>query len=348
MAEVFLKFIINESKTLIEAIEQMTVIDTRLLIAVDAKQRFKSMLSMGDVQRGLMKGKSLNDSIQSILRNETIYARKGEEKSAYKAIAKEKGIVYIPVVDDTFRLDDIWFFSNILSKTHLSNCDLVIMAGGKGTRLQPLTNFIPKVLLPYKTHTILDEIIHKYESEGVSNVKIITNYMSDKVDQHVLSHEYNSEVTTFKEEEYLGTASSLTMIEEVVSDTIILSNCDVLLKSDLSEAIKNHRESNAVLTVVAFILSNKLSYGTLTVDSSGNVNGIHEKPTQVNFINSGIYLINKSCLKKIPSGTFYHMTDLISDLYKSGESVKIHAIGKDDWMDFGTWNNYLKNLPIND
>lgn len=348
MVEDFLRFLIKESKTLIEAIEQMTIIDTRLLIAVDSSQRFKSMLSMGDVQRGLMKGKSLNDPVQSILRNETIYARKGEEKSAYKTIAEEKGIVYIPVVDDSFRIDDIWFFSNFSSQTHLSNCDLVIMAGGKGTRLQPLTNFIPKVLLPYKTHTILDEIIHKYEGEGVSSVKIITNYMSDKVVQHVLSNEYNSEVTTFKEEEYLGTASGLTMIEEEVSDTFILSNCDVLLKSDLSEAIKNHRESNAALTVVAFILSNKLSYGTLTVDSNGNVNGIHEKPTQVNFINSGIYLINKACLKKIPSGTFYHMTDLISDLYTSGEVVKIHAIGKEDWMDFGTWNNYLKNLPIND
>lgn len=268
MAEDYLKFIINESKTLIEAIEQMTVIDTRLLIAVDASQSFKSMLSMGDVQRGLMKGKSLNDSVQSILRKETIYARKGEQKSAYEAIAKEKGIIYIPVVDDAFRIDDIWFFSYFSSKTHLSNCDLVIMAGGKGTRLQPLTNFIPKVLLPYKSHTLLDEIIHKYESEGVSSVKIITNYMSDKVDQHVLSNEYNSKVTTFKEEEFLGTASSLTLIEEEVSDTIILSNCDVLLKSDLSEAIKNHRESDAVLTVVAFILSNKLSYGTLTVDAN--------------------------------------------------------------------------------
>ena len=216
------------------------------------------------------------------------------------------------------------------------------MAGGKGKRLKPFTDYIPKPLVPLSETTILENIYNFFSKSGFNNFYIIVNYMHKYIKKFLIEKKMKN-IKFIHEKKPLGTASSLSYFSNKFFDNIILTNCDVVFNFNIKKALKIHLKNTAKLTVVSVKKKIPLSYGILEVKNK-NIAGIIEKPRLLRFVNSGLYFINKQSLSLIPKGKKYHMTNLIKDTLKQNrKAVKNFAISEKNWLDFGKWENFLKN-----
>jgi NDP-sugar pyrophosphorylase family protein len=225
------------------------------------------------------------------------------------------------------------------------NLPVVIMAGGLGTRLKPLTNILPKPLLPYGNSTILESIIQRFAKYGCRDFFLSVNYKADLIQYYFDSLEVkNYNLTLFGEPIPLGTAGSLSLLKDTLTSTFIVSNCDSIIDEDYSEIIKCHKSQNNELTIVASLKQFTIPYGTLESGDNGELISLQEKPELTFLINSGLYVLEPHLLDEIPENTFFHMTHLIEKVKTGGGKVGVFPISEKSWTDIGGWHLYSKFL----
>jgi NDP-sugar pyrophosphorylase family protein len=247
---------------------------------------------------------------------------------------------------------DVVLFDEVIDRKDSTNrfaagridIPVVIMAGGKGTRMAPFTQVLPKPLIPVGEKTILEIIIEGFERFQVSQFYFTVNYRGAMIKAYFDSIETKTDITYLWEKEFCGTAGSLELLPKDIANTFVVSNCDIIVKADYAEVLKFHRDSQAELTVIASIQHHVIPYGVVEYVEHGVVSGIKEKPEFSFSVNTGVYVVNKSCLELIPHGREFHMTHMMEALIANGRKVVTYLVNEKDYIDIGQWAEYNKAL----
>ena len=338
------------SATIIEALKQMDTEKVKSLF-VFTEDKFEGLLTIGDIQRAILKGIDLSSTVSSILSKDKIYASVGETIESIKIKMSRLRAECMPVVDEDGNLVDVYFWKDLLgdlTQKNVPNISLpvVIMAGGKGTRLAPLTNVYPKPLIPIGEKTIVETIMDKFVAHGCHDFYMSVNYKADTIKNYFdFINNPNYNIHYFQEDKPLGTAGSLRLLKDKINSTFFVSNCDILIEEDYSEILDYHRNNNNELTVVAAVKTFSIPYGTITTGENGILESIEEKPTLSFKINTGLYILDPSLIDEIPD-EFYHITHLMEKLKSEGRRVGVYPISQNDWKDMGEWNEYLKMIKV--
>lgn len=333
--------------SILAALKQMDATHRKLLI-VTKDWQYHNLLSIGDIQRAILKGVDLNSTVEGILRTETNVASVHQSRAEVEQYVREHKTEFMPIIDDKRQLIDVVFWDDLFH-TRLGrhtadfNLPVVIMAGGKGTRLRPLTNVLPKPLIPIGEQTMMEDIMDRFVECGCKNFYVSVNYMANFIRHYFdnfSKHDYHIEY--FQEDKPLGTAGSLHLLKGKINDTFFVSNCDSVLDEDYGEILQYHRENKNEITVVSVMKSVYIPYGTLVTGENGLLESLQEKPELTFQINTGMYVLEPQLLKEIPSDRIYHITFLIDKLIKAGRRVGAYPINEGSWTDIGNWEEYLK------
>lgn len=344
---------IDASASISSALKKMDAIGRKLLIVTD-KELFYSMLSIGDIQRAIIKGGNLNDPISEILREEVRVASPKDDFEAVKRRMLVKRNEYMPIVNEHGHIENVLFWQDLFAD-HVSpvkkklQLPVLIMAGGIGSRLRPLTNVFPKALIPVGEKSIIEQIIDSFIEYDCSDYYVSVNhkaemikfYLKDGADQGI-------RISYLEEDDFWGTAGSIRLLEPYVDSTFFVSNCDILVDQDYADIFEFHRASSNEITIVGAMMSQKLPYGVLHTDNSGMLVRLEEKPELFYKINTGLYILEPSVFADIPSGEVYQITDLILKLIGQKRRVGIFPVSENSWTDMGNWNEFLKQTKVLD
>lgn len=338
---------IEKTEPIIRAMKQMDEVHVKLLLVLDYGH-FCSLLSIGDIQRAIISNKPLETPIEDILRSTVKVAHASESKESIVAYMKERRNDFMPIIDDEKNVVDVVFWDDIslLHTTRIKHpftLPVVIMAGGQGTRLRPLTNVLPKPLIPIGEQTMVEDIMDRFVECGCEKFYMSVNYKASFIKQYfdgLSSKQYN--ITFFQEDKPLGTAGSLHLLKDRINSTFFVSNCDIIIEEDYSEILDYHKHNNNEITVVAALKEFSIPYGTLETGEGGQLIGLTEKPNLTYKINTGMYILEPHLIREIPSDRLYHITFLIEKLMNEGRKVGVFPISEGAWTDIGNWNEYLK------
>lgn len=339
---------VESSFTLKAVFEKMDAGDVRLLCVVKG-EGYVGIVSAGDIQRAIIANKSLETPVGEILRKNVRVANVNDSFESIRSMMLEFRTEFMPVLDGDGKLVDVYFWDEIFETNvpDYQKIDLpvVIMAGGKGTRLKPFSNILPKPLFPLGEKTILEVILDKFQNAGCSRFLLSVNYKADFIRSYFEQLENcPHKLEYFIENKPLGTAGSLNLIEDRIKETFFVSNCDIVINEDYSEILDYHRKHQNEITIVAALKHIKVPYGTLETAEEGRLIDLKEKPELTYLINSGLYLLEPQLLSEIPKDTFFHITDLIESVRAREGRVGVFPVSEKSWYDIGEWKEYNRTM----
>lgn len=339
---------VEEKITVIEGIKRLDAGGEKVLL-VTCRGKLAGIITDGDVRRWILKNGRMDAEISEMMHRNPRTVREGEKEKA-KKIMQEYLIEAVPVVNDTFIPIDIVFWKDLIKnkrrKYDQIDVPVVIMAGGKGTRLYPYTSVLPKPLIPIGDITILERIIRSFLKNGCRNFWLTLNYKRNLIKAYLDEKEKNYHVEYIEEEDYWGTCGSLRLLEGKIDSTFFVSNCDVLLDIDYSELLRFHRERQNEITIVTALKYMQVPYGVIDLDDSGFVKQIIEKPELNYSVNTGIYVIEPHVISDIPQGKVFHMTELLTDLIKGNRKVGAFPVTDQAWKDMGEIKQMQEMIDI--
>ena len=340
---------IAKTKPVIAALKQMDATKVKLLLVLDG-EKFCSLLSIGDIQRAIIANVPLESPVEHILRERVNVAKVGDSRERIIARMKERRNDFMPIVDDDNNIVDVIFWEDISTYKEARikspfTLPIVIMAGGQGSRLRPLTNVLPKPLIPIGEQTMMEDIMDRFVDCGCHDFYISVNYKADFIRRYfdnLDKPQYHVEY--FQEDKPLGTAGSLHLLKDRINSTFFVSNCDIIIDEDYSEILDFHRQNKNEITVVAALKNYSIPYGTLETGEAGMLTELTEKPNLTFKINTGMYILEPHLIKEIPSDRLYHITFLIEKLINDGRKVGVFPISEGSWTDIGNWDEYMKYI----
>lgn len=334
--ELLRKHSIRPDATIREAMRKINGLsgDSMTLFAVDGAGNILGTVTDGDIRRVLIEGGQLEDKVESVVNRRFLYAKSYEELSTKMAQGRKRHIELLPVIIDgkvkeliDLRVTRAWL-----------PVEAVLMAGGRGERLRPLTDTTPKPLLPVAGKPIIDYNVEELEAYGVKKIFVTVNYMADKIREHFAAREGRAKVECVGEPRRLGTFGSLSLVEGLAADDIIVMNSDLLSKIDFEGMYLHHRRSGADFTVAAVPYSVSVPFAIMRSEGQW-VSELEEKPTYNYFANGGVYIMKRELLARIPKGEYLDAPDFILNLISEGRKVgSFHIDGT--WVDIGSPDDY--------
>jgi dTDP-glucose pyrophosphorylase len=339
---------IKPDETLLEALKQMDAIDKKLLIVVK-NDTFVSLLSVGDIQRAIIQNKPLETKITDILRGNIKVLNSGDSLDTARKMMLEYRMELCPVVNENNIIEEVYFWEDLFldkkpQPARQFNLPVVIMAGGIGTRLKPLTNVFPKPLIPVGEKTIIEEIFERFSNHGCNTFYVSVNYKADLIEYYLRNQKLPYNIQFFEEEKPMGTAGSLSLLKDQINKTFFVSNCDILVEQDYSEILDYHYSNKNEITIVAALKHYPITYGIVETGEKGHLIKLVEKPDLTFKINSGVYILEPHLLAEIPNNQLYHITTLIEKLLERKGNVGVFPVSEKSWKDMGTWNELKQNL----
>ena len=332
--------IINKEISLLEALSQINELapEPLVLFVIDDAERMVGTLTDGDSRRALIAGASVNDKVEKIMHRNFNYM-KVEEIENVSEIKRQRELKMrlVPILDKEKHIIDIINLEK--NKTRLP-IDAVLMAGGKGERLRPLTEKTPKPLLNVGDKAIIDHNIDRLIMYGIKHINVTVNYLAEQLEEHFTEPRGEVQVQTVREPQFLGTIGSIRYVKELHNDTVLVMNSDLFTNINYEDFYLHFKENDADMSVAAVPYTVSVPYGIFDLDGR-EIHGLIEKPTYNYYANAGIYLIKKSALSIIPEDTFFNATDLIEKLITVGKKV-IRFPLNGTWIDIGNPQEYQK------
>lgn len=342
---------INQDCNIRNSVKQMDLGGIGFIAIVDNNENIIGVITDGDFRRAILSGISLEENILKIVNKNFKYVIEGTPEEKIFEIFQNSQITQLPVLKDK-KIVNILFKKDYQAKYNQSNypklhVPVVIMAGGKGTRLAPFTDILPKPLIPIGNKTIIETIIDEYSNYGINDFYISVNYKAKLIKAFFEEEEEKKYNIIFINETIpLGTAGALRLIEKEISDEFFVSNCDIIIKDNYANIYDFHKKGQFDITLVASMQHHIIPYGVCKLDGLGVLTEIIEKPEYDFLVNTGMYILNKKVLSFIPKDTFYHITHLIEDVKKSGGKIGVYPVSEKSWIDIGQWEEYNKALNI--
>lgn len=337
-------FLIETGSTIKKAMNLMDKNARRIIFIVDDGLLIGS-LTDGDVRRWILKDKSIEENVEHAMNKDPKYIYKSEINNAQKLMEKLL-IDAVPVVDEGGKIKEIIFKSDgkIYSKIDIP---VVIMAGGKGTRLYPYTKILPKPLIPIGDTPIIERIINKFNEFGCSEFYLTLNYKKNMIKSYFEEVSPGYTVNYVEEPKPLGTGGSLSLMKHNLKEPFFVSNCDILIDCDYTDIVDFHKNNENDITIVASLKHITIPYGVLKINKKGLLEDTVEKPELTYLINTGMYLLEPRTLELIPDDEFFDLPSLFNRCKEVGYKVGIYPVSQNAWMDMGQieeMNEMIKRL----
>lgn len=325
--------IINKDITLLEALSYINAAapDPLVLFVLDEEKRMVGTLTDGDSRRALIAGASVTDKVEKIMHRDFNYMKVGDIDDV-KEIKRQRDLKMrlVPVLDAEKHIVDIINLEKYKSRLPF---DAVLMAGGKGERLRPLTEKTPKPLIKVGEKCIIDYNIDRLIEYGVENINVTVNYLGEQIEEHFREPRDEVKVHTLREPKFLGTIGSIRFVPRFKNDTILVMNSDLFTNINFEDFYLHFKEYDAMMSVASIPYNVSIPFGILDLDGR-NIKGVLEKPKYNYYANGGIYLIKKEAIQYIPEETFFNATDLIETLIKHDQTVIRYPLNG-TWIDIG-------------
>jgi dTDP-glucose pyrophosphorylase len=346
------KITISDIATITEAIKKIDNEKLNSLIVVNNKKKVTGIFTMGDFRRAVFKGLDINSKISTLVNTNFIYLTKNFSKNKAKEIFNNNSLILdLPILNKKSELVKIITRKDIFSsselkrkKINLNNFPVVIMAGGKGTRLDPFTRVLPKPLIPIGNEPILKIIIDNFVKFSLNNFYISINEKGSMIRAYLNDFVSSYKIKYIEEIKPLGTAGSLRLLKHKLKSTFFVTNSDILIYSHYPSIIDFHKKNNYDLTLVSSIRNYIIPYGVCDVDDKGKLLSIKEKPNHNLFVNTGFYVLEPKVLNLIPVNKKFDMNELIIKIKKKGLQVGVFPVSEQSWIDIGQLSEYRKNL----
>jgi dTDP-glucose pyrophosphorylase len=324
-------------RTTIEAIDAGAV---EIALVVDPERRLIGTVSDGDVRRSLLRGTQLNDGIADITHRDATSAPAGTTTDALLALMTDRGIEQIPLIEDG-RVVDLAFMRDLIRGSAAEGDNkVVIMAGGEGQRLRPLTEDVPKPMLQVGDGPLLETVLGQVKRAGFGKVLMAVRYRADMIEDHFGDgSEFGVQIEYVHEEEALGSAGALQLVREQLDEPFIVMNADLLTNVNLSALLRYHREESDAVTIGVRQYVLEVPYGVVDIEE-GAVTGLREKPSVPFFVNAGLYAVSPEAVAFLPAEVqSFNMTDLVGAALASGKRVGSFPI-REYWLDIGQLADY--------
>lgn len=342
-------YTIQQDATIKDVLKKMDDVASKVIF-VTFNKLLLGAVSDGDIRRAILNDIPLTESVEKIMNKNVTVVNKTTDKETIKKIFTSKRIEAIPIVNNRNEIVEIIFWNNFFSNKKLPkgslNCPVVIMAGGRGTRLAPFTNILPKPLIPIGERSMLEVIMHEYKQYGVKDFYISVNHKAKIIKAYFEEVRINVKISYIEEDKPLGTAGALKFVQDKINVPFFVSNCDIIIKDNYADILKYHTEGNYDTTLVASMQHHKIPYGVCELSKDGKLERINEKPEYDFLVNTGMYILNPSVLQYIPENEFFHITHLIEKLQQEGKSIGVYPVSEKSWVDVGQWNEFSKSKVL--
>jgi dTDP-glucose pyrophosphorylase len=342
------KLIIKESISLKDAMKALSLTAKKILFVVNENQEFVGTLNDGDIRRWILKGGNLDANITDVVFRRSYSVSELYSVRDVKTMMKKLDIEFVPVLNKERKIVEMLYYEHLfqqpLKKQVFKKLDIpiVVMAGGKGSRLDPFTKILPKPLIPIGDKTILEIIFNKFIPYSVDHFYLSVNYKAGIIKAYLEELKPQYAITYLEEDKPLGTAGSLFQLNGKVQKPILITNCDIIIDANYTDLLKHHRKENNDITIVASVKDYTIPYGVCEVENGGKLKEIREKPAFSFLINTGMYILSPNMLNLIPKNIFFHITDLMEKVQEVGGSIGVYPIGENAWIDTGEWDEYKK------
>jgi len=336
---------IHPNITIRQAMKTLDKTAKKCLLVVDDSNKLLGTLTDGDLRRSILAGMKFSEDIASCYQVEpTILFQGSYSNEEAKQMLRDKQLDLIPIVDEKRLVVDYVTWSSFgeghKPKELSLNVPVVIMAGGKGTRMEPFTKVLPKPLVPINEKPIIEHIIERFSDLGCKDFHLTINYKGRILKAYFeeLSPEYS--VSFVDEPQPLGTAGSLKFFQGEFTMPFFVTNCDIIVKADYRKLYRFHTGNKYDITLVASAKEYIIPYGTCELNGGGHLSHINEKPRYEFLVNTGLYILNPGLLELIPENAIFHITHLIEIAKESGKKIGVFPIDDDAWVDVGQWAEY--------
>lgn len=338
-----IKYMIKNNSTVLQALAALNEIGhaAQTLFVVDTENKMVGTLTDGDIRRNLIAGCSLETKVNAVMHRQFHSLRENEFDVGKLRKLREMNIFFIPVLDECGHIIKV---CNLMKYKNFLPLDAVLMAGGKGERLRPLTEKTPKPLLPVGDKAIIDYNVDNLISYGVEHISVTVNYLKEQLMEHFAEKRNDIQVQCVPEPQFLGTIGSVRFVKEFHNDTVLIMNSDLFTNIDFEEFYLHFRETGADMSAAAMPYSVSVPYGIFEVNDTDIV-GLTEKPTYNYYANAGIYLVKREMLDLIPADTFFNATDFMEMLITQHKKVVKFPISG-YWIDIGNKDEYAKAKDI--
>ena len=324
--------------TIVDAMEKIDINSSGILFINDANGRLVGALTDGDIRRWILKSGEITASV-SFAMNRYPKFLKEQNKADATFIMKNNDITALPIVDEDNKIVEICFLSDVEGveriKGDLSDVPVVVMAGGKGTRLYPYTKILPKPLIPIGDTPIVERIIDYYTEFGISTFYMTVNYKKAMIRSYFDEIDRNYTIRYVEEDKPLGTGGSIKLIDDKFDSPIFVTNCDALILADYYDIYQYHVNSGNDITMVSALKNFQVPYGVIHTVENGVIEWMEEKPKLSYFINTGMYIINPDTISLIPDGVMFHMTHLVDKVMQNEGKVGTYPVSEDSFLDMG-------------
>lgn len=327
------KITIPEDAPMRRAIEIIDRSGLKIALVVCPDRKLIGIVTDGDIRRALLAERSLDTPVGEFMRRQPRAALLGTDKGVLLNRLRHEQILHLPIVDESGELKDLAYLPLF---EQLSNNDnqVIVMAGGLGTRLRPLTESLPKPLIPVRGRPLIDGIIDNLVAQGFTDITFCVNYLGHMLEDHLEDGtKYGARFSYVREEQRLGTAGALALLPSKPNTSFFVMNADIVTTVDFQAMLEFHKSSSVVASIAVNSFTYEVPFGVVEIDGK-NLSRIREKP-QYNFlVNAGIYLLEPSALGVVPVDTYYDMTTLFEDLIANDMPAAVFPV-RENWIDIG-------------
>ncbi len=335
MNDYYKNYLITEDVKVIDAMKKLSEIGSKILFIHD-NFVLKASISDGDIRRYILKSGDLNENVIKAANHSPKYLINVNYKDAEKFM-RQNLIEAVPILNDNNTITNIYFLNNNYIERHFKKIDVpvVMMAGGKGTRLYPYTKVLPKPLIPVGDIPIAERIINQFYNGGCKNFYLIVNHMKNMIKSYFNDIDKPYNIQFLDEYEPLGTGGGLIYLKGLINSTFILTNCDVLLNVDYSNILEHHNDNNNLITMIVAEQKIQVPYGVVEFDNNNKITSMKEKPIIKYYTNTGCYIVNPKVLEDLNEKKSVDFPDMIDKYRNKGENIGVYTISEDSFIDMG-------------
>ncbi|MEA2479175.1 MAG: hypothetical protein QOJ07_1097 [Thermoleophilaceae bacterium] len=339
--ERFQRIFVAPDATVRQAFEAIDAGAVEIALVCDGERRLAGTITDGDLRRALLRGTGLDDPITPIVHPDPVTAPLGTPREELLALMTERAVAQVPLIEDGC-VTDLAIIRNLLQDTAGRTDDhkVVVMAGGEGRRLRPLTEDVPKPMLTVGDRPLLETVLGQVRESGFHRVLLAVGYRADVIEDHFGDGTgFGLDIDYIREEQPLGSAGALQLVREQLDEPFIVMNADLLTNVNLGALLRYHHEESNVVTIGVRQYVLQVPYGVVDMDG-GEVTGLREKPEVSYFVNAGLYAVSPEAVQLLPAElSQFHMTDLVDAALAARQRVGSFPV-REYWLDIGQLADY--------